>query len=1461
MSQFTRLCLTFTIIVVSLMPATAVDYVPQETAKIDYVAFSSDGKRALAVSSDNPGTSIKAARDDNQLSLWDVSSGEILRFFYNTEKTFGMDFSKDGKSAAVVTDMGGGYNSRIILVWEDVSSRKEPKLIMGAIGYFSVAFSPDGGKLVCLTGRKTVAVIDIASGAQIAEYGDKKSEPNGVLFSPDGQKILIYFENGSIQLWDLAKTKRLTTYSGNTDRIFAAAFSADGTRVVSGGKDKTVRVWDVKSGSSLKILEGHESPIISVAFSENGGLILSASQTEAKVWNAKDGKLLRTFKGTGREIKAAAFSAKGDLALLSYGNLSLFDTATGAEKPFKPTKLIDFVAKEDADSLPRVSIQQSSAFGSEKAALSPDGKYALSSSRDNTIKLWDRESGVLIRTFSGHTAAVTDLSFAPDGKHALSVGEDHTIRIWDLRTGYDVRRMYHSEWLITYAACFTPDGMHVLTGMGGSFNTPSGTPNLYLWDLASGTLERTFSERTAAIASIAVSPDGALAATGGWTPLGSWENSNEIKIWDIVNGTWPKSFKGHSDRVYSVAFSPDGKTILSCSADKTIKLWDLASGKEIRTIAGHGDRVYSAAFSPDGKTIISSSADKTVRLWDNSTGAEIRRYSGPPEAIKTALFTPDGATVFSGAYGGRLLLWETASGRDLKLSGALARFPVVNSAAISPDGKSMLSGASVAYRADNRLQLWSLDFLKLAYTLKGHSEQVSSVAFSPVGGRAASASWDQSVKLWDTTTGSALSTLSGHGSVVTSVCFSPDGARILSGDSGSSGNIRQWDALSGKLLSAFTGHSSGVTALAYSKDGNFFASGSSDKTLSLWKGPGVRERSVTVDQVPNSLAISQNGRSVYYGPYVTADGYWSTDETKWRWLNFPYFIQINSIACDSSSTAKYDSGDDRLLFGTREGDVILWDCTVAPYKLKVFKGHAGAVYSVAFSSDGAFAISSSADGSVRLWNLKNDEWVAFIANCNADNQQWMVIDNEGYWDSSGRGGELVTVARGLDFWSVDQFAVKNNRPDKILQKIPFADPLLIEHYKNQYLKRLKRLGFVDKNGSPDESLIVADYRVPEARIAGATQQGKYLELLFTLYDADYRVKRYNVFVNDVPLFGSYGRSVDASTAPGAKLELRERIELTPGANKIEISCMNERGAESYRALTSASYAPPSPAKPDLYYIGFGVSKYKDSKLNLKYADKDAIDLGAVFGKMKGQFANVYAKVYANEQCTVENMGNAKALLKNAKPDDTFVLFIAGHGIHDTDRDATYYYVTYETNIENLAGTAAAFETIEDLLQGVAPRNKLFLMDTCESGEVDEEVQSGYFAMASNRGIRSRAIGSERGLSVVVKNQTGPSAKRVWLLEKDRFIYNDLIRRSGAVVFSSCRGGEFSYESEEVGNGFFTYQVINALKGKAASVDGTVGIDSLKEYVTREVPLLADGKQNPTVDRDNIYQKFGFPVVK
>ncbi|MCK4828662.1 caspase family protein, partial [bacterium] len=449
-------------------------------------------------------------------------------------------------------------------------------------------------------------------------------------------------------------------------------------------------------------------------------------------------------------------------------------------------------------------------------------------------------------------------------------------------------------------------------------------------------------------------------------------------------------------------------------------------------------------------------------------------------------------------------------------------------------------------------------------------------------------------------------------------------------------------------------------------------------------------------------------------------------------------------------------------------------------------GHLQKVTSINFTGDGLHALSGSKDGTVRIWNLKTGKEIATMLS--DVNGHWIIYTPDGYFDASKDTGGMLHIASGLNAFAIDQFSIRNNRPGIILERLQSSHRDLIFHFKALHQARLRRDGF-------RKDQLTGDYHVPEVSIVNHIQTGKTARLTLWFRDSKYPIKIYNIFINDVPLFGARGKALEKNN-----VKVTEIVELGSGRNKIEVSCTNVNGAESFRDLIYLNYEKP--VQTDLYFLGFGISQYKDRILNLKYADNDVIDLGNVFARMEGKiFDNVFKETYLNKQVNRENIRMAKKFLMRAKVDDTVVLMIAGHGLHDLDAAATYYFLTHETDLEDLKKTAVNFDFIEDLLQGIKPRKKLFLMDTCDSGELEEKAYEEYDRLSKIDGISAR---STRGIKLAYKKvKMNQQRQRTLVYHKDRFIYNDLIRRSGAIVISSSKGNEASMEMDALKNGCFT----------------------------------------------------------
>ncbi|MBW4574594.1 MAG: FHA domain-containing protein [Aphanothece sp. CMT-3BRIN-NPC111] len=283
-------------------------------------------------------------------------------------------------------------------------------------------------------------------------------------------------------------------------------------------------------------------------------------------------------------------------------------------------------------------------------AISPDSQTIASGSDDNTIKLWHLTSGSLIRSltwqsgvFQFHREATwfTSVAISPDGQTLASGCLDKSLKVWNWNSGQLIRNIKgHSDSV--NAIAISRNGQTLVSG--------SRDNTIKVWNLTTGQLISTLRGHANSVLAVAISPDGKTIASGS--------RDNTIKLWNLFDGKLLRTFTGHLDQVRAVAFSADGRTLTSGSNDKTIQLLHLGSGTILRTLNGHSDFVTSVAISPNGSTLISGSCDKTIKLWHWESGQLIDTLIGHSETIHCVAISPDGNTIVSSSDDGAIKIWQ-----------------------------------------------------------------------------------------------------------------------------------------------------------------------------------------------------------------------------------------------------------------------------------------------------------------------------------------------------------------------------------------------------------------------------------------------------------------------------------------------------------------------------------------------------------------------------------------------------------------------------------------------------------------------------------------------------------------------------------------------------------------------------------------------------------------------------------
>lgn len=237
-----------------------------------------------------------------------------------------------------------------------------------------------------------------------------------------------------------------------------------------------------------------------------------------------------------------------------------------------------------------------------RIAWSPDGRLLASPSSDNTLRIWNTETGTLYQSLGGHFDGVGCVAWTPNGQTlASSDPEDPTIRVWDVATGEVWQTLKGSSNGVNSVA-WSPDGRTLASG---------DDDGVQLWNLWTRQLLKGHSD---VVFSVAWSPNGQILASGG---------GDGVRLWDKQTGELRLTLQWQSSAllnvVYSVAWSPDEQTLASVGDDGTIQLWNSKTGQQIGILSGHTKSIHCVSFSCDGRILASKSGDGTVRFWNCNT--------------------------------------------------------------------------------------------------------------------------------------------------------------------------------------------------------------------------------------------------------------------------------------------------------------------------------------------------------------------------------------------------------------------------------------------------------------------------------------------------------------------------------------------------------------------------------------------------------------------------------------------------------------------------------------------------------------------------------------------------------------------------------------------------------------------------------------------------------------------------
>ena len=415
---------------------------------------------------------------------------------------------------------------------------------------------------------------------------------------------------------------------------------------------------------------------------------------------------------------------------------------------------------------------------------------------------------------------------------------------------------------------------------------------------------------------------------------------------------------------------PNGQIVASGADNGTISLFNVNTGVEEMLLAGgHTEVIGGVAFTPDGSMLLSGGFDDKLVLWDLQTGQIIREMQNPRGDVNSTAISPDGTLAVAGTEGGVVTLWNLQTGGLLgELAGHDPELQIQGTA-FSPDGKLAASASE-----DHTVIIWDVAAQSMLHQLKGHENIVFDVAFSPDGQTLASAGFDGRVILWDVASGAQIAALEGHKDYVFDVAFNKDGTKLLSSSRDQS--VILWDVASGQPIEIYQGEAGRIFSVDFLDEERAISTASTGN-LRVWAlhDQKIKQRFQLTADFMSSFAQSVDGRTAAVG--LVEEIQLVDLQTGAILQQLPFPAQgVNALLIGEVTSLAFDEKGERLLSGSDEGAIILWDLNdgqeIGRFDTHLLEGanqHSARILDLLFSPDGTQFISTSDDKSMILWDI------------------------------------------------------------------------------------------------------------------------------------------------------------------------------------------------------------------------------------------------------------------------------------------------------------------------------------------------------------------------------------------------------------------------------------------------------------------------------------------------------------
>jgi len=540
------------------------------------------------------------------------------------------------------------------------------------------------------------------------------------------------------------------------------------------------------------------------------------------------------------------------------------------------------------------------------------------------------------------------------------------------------------------------------------------------------------------------------------------------------------------------------------------------------------------------------------------------------------------------------------------------------------------------------------------------------------------------------------------------------------------------------------------------------------------------------------------------------------EEVKYRYLSTSFLV---------SPKFNYDNSSETLYVGYDDGGIVkvknkqFVECIKINTDIKAFVG-----------SNDKYILSVDALDNYYFINkktLETDLRLFTFPDASFAQRKYIWLTKENYYMATPGVESNLHFVQNSSIIPLKQGDLQFNRPDKVLEYLN-GPKTEIDFYKQLHDIRMQK--YKASTSTLSNSTVAFGFT------ASSVVNSNKLQIKATA-KATQPLAKLQVLINGCPMTVNTNLSSDKKS-----FEQITNIPLNAGPNTIYAWAEDEKGNRSQFAEFKVQGEFADIGK--WHFVGIGVSQYKDTSQNLKYADKDIRDIAKFLTK---EYPGIYIDTLFNENVTAYNIKALRERLKNTSPDDKVLVSFSGHGL--LDEENKFWFATHDINFGKPTQNGFSMKSITGLLEDIPARYRMITLDACHSGDV-----VAGFTTPTKREILPEPVEEKSTVkgNIVINRKKENNASASLLLKSMQLIFTDQLSNTGINLIAASSGTEYALEGEKWNNGVFTYALINGWNyaARKESNYNQIHYRDLKQYLQKRVTELTFGQQTPNTVMEN-----------